>query len=807
MKPVDHCNKDKKQRDTFNKKFLLLTAFLLAVVLGIVYILLVTNPYKDRVEGEGEYGFAGSGTQSDPFLISDLDDLCHFRDLVNSGISFSGFYFLQTADIDMLGTDNWTPIGEFGSGCYFYGGYNGGGHTLSNLKILGPNNNNGLFGVLYGEVRNLGIESGYIEGAYIGAIASHGVASATILNCYNKATLHGLHRAGGIADNFIGRISYCWNFGEVTCDSGVAAGISSYGAQIMNCYSYQVPVIPDDFFGTAVDVGQFDTFDEVDTWLNQIYDMLYEDKLGRDAGGGTSGQLCLLVRDGNTVSFSKSYSVAVTTKKNIESFLVDHAAILLLAAAALVMIVIAIRRPAALGGVLTTFLVCAGLWLFNGTLVQKTSDGFSPMNYFYSQPNNTIDVLLLGSSRAGMNQDCEELWTDFGISSYALWGSVQPAWNSYYYLNEALKYGVPKVVVFDVCGVARDHYAANVQYMQYANTSGMKLSLNKFSAIQASASQERWTNLLLGFPIYHTRYFELTKIDFGEPLWGGLEGGFYKGYIARYGTGKLSGFGDIPDAEEVAQISAKQEEFLLKLISRCKTEDIPLLLVASVMPKREKEMLLYNYIAELAAQYDVPFVDFNRMDEETGITVKDVYLDNSHLNTNGARKQSAYLGQYLKENYDLIDHRGDPRYNSWDEYAVQLQNTYITMITDLSDYLKELVRDDRTVLVIKYSPIVNVLLEELQQSAADAGFDMGFLNQSGNGCWVIEHPGNSSENTYYELNQDIAFQLGDEDFSIAPFSDGAITYAGRMLSKVQTGIICVVYDTNTKEVIHTRKIL
>lgn len=801
-----HRSKHEEPQNGVNWKFLLLTVFLLTAILTVTYILVITDPYQEPVEGK--YGFVGTGTQSDPYLISDLDDLCHFRDLVNSGNLFSGCYFLQTEDIDMSDAGNWTPIGEFGSENYFHGSYNGDGHTLSNLTILGEQHN-GLFGMLCGEVRNLGIESGYIEGDCAGSIASHGFGSGAILNCYNKATVHGQFRAGGIADNFPGRISYCWNLGEVTCDSGVVGGISSYDAQIMNCYSYQIPVLPDTFRGTAIDVQQFTSFEEINTWLDQIHTMLYEDKLSRDASGGFDEQLCLLVGDGSTLMFDKTFSQKYTTKKNVEDFWVDHAAILLLVAAALVMVIIMVRRPAALGFVLTVFLVCAGLGLLDRTLTLKQTHGIVPMWSFYLQSDNTIDLLLLGSSFIGVNQDCETLWTDFGISSFALWGPSQPAWNSYYFLNEALKYEMPKVVVYDVSSLLQDWEYAD-ESGQYANVYGMKLSLDKFSAIQASAPQERWGDLLLGFPIYHTRYSELTIADFDRSLWGDPAGMSERGNTVRYGTGSLSDFGNIADAKVTTQITEKQEDFLLKIINRCKKEDIPLLLVASVVPYREVYMPFSNYSAVLAAQYDVPFIDFNLLDAETGITIDDLYLDDWHVNTNGARKQSAYLGQYLKEHYELIDHRGDPRYSSWDAFAVKMQNSYITMIADLSDYLKELVRDDRTVVVIKRLVSEGSSLEELQQTAVGAGFDMSFLNnQSRNGCWIIEHPGNSSKNTYYALDQDISLQLGDDtlSLSVSPFSDRTIAYAGRVFDNLQTGITCVVYDTNTKEVVHVRKIL
>lgn len=188
--------------------------------------------------------FYGSGTREDPFIIDSVDALISFRDNVNSGISYSNVYFLQTVDLDLREIDNWEPIGIFDSGNYFEGYYNGNGHIISNLTIV-REDSCALFGILGGEVSNLGISSGYIEGYCVGSIASHATSDgdAKIINCYNKATIKGECRAGGIADNFAGGIYFCWNYGSVFSDTGVTGGVVSYSANYILC-SYSVGMLP-----------------------------------------------------------------------------------------------------------------------------------------------------------------------------------------------------------------------------------------------------------------------------------------------------------------------------------------------------------------------------------------------------------------------------------------------------------------------------------------------------------------------------------------------------------------------------------
>lgn len=215
----------------------------LAVCSGIVVI---TNSTFFNISQKNQYEdfWEGTGCKDMPFLINNVSDLITLRDCVNKGISFEGYYFKQTCNLD-LGEDSlWIPIGEYGSGNYFYGTYDGGANYICNLNFQPceyvGSSNGALFGMLGGQVLNLGIESGRVEGLCVGSIASHAIGfSASIINCYNKATVIGTARAGGICDNFSGgSIVNCVNYGEVYAPQ--SAQIVSYNADsIMNVYPTQ----------------------------------------------------------------------------------------------------------------------------------------------------------------------------------------------------------------------------------------------------------------------------------------------------------------------------------------------------------------------------------------------------------------------------------------------------------------------------------------------------------------------------------------------------------------------------------------
>ena len=124
---------------------------------------------------------AGSGTEADPYLIADVDDLILFRDSVNEGetkYNADGVYVALAADIDLAGIDWSVNIGD-DANATFDGIFDGKGHTIYNLTSTETAQKGdqyictGLFGAIYDKavIKNLTIENATINtGSYTGNI-------------------------------------------------------------------------------------------------------------------------------------------------------------------------------------------------------------------------------------------------------------------------------------------------------------------------------------------------------------------------------------------------------------------------------------------------------------------------------------------------------------------------------------------------------------------------------------------------------------------------------------------------------------
>lgn len=191
-------------------------------------------------------GFAGgTGTQADPYLISNGEELAYLSAQVASGNAFAGKYVSLTADLDM-GNVAFTPIGS--DARRFAGSFDGAYHTIDNLLVSQTTDYAGLFGCLDtgAAVRRLTVRGSISGRGYVGGIAGQ-ADSATIEACANYATVTGTSRnVGGIVGRLNGKsaarstVLRCANFGTISNGTNnFSAGIvgTAYYTTLSECYN------------------------------------------------------------------------------------------------------------------------------------------------------------------------------------------------------------------------------------------------------------------------------------------------------------------------------------------------------------------------------------------------------------------------------------------------------------------------------------------------------------------------------------------------------------------------------------------
>lgn len=188
-------------------------------------------------------GFYGKGTEKNPYEIRNADDLKLLAEKVNSGVTYEGKYFKQTADIN-LNNEPWTPIGTVinnGKDAKpFKGTFDGDGYKITNLKVTGNSNNAGLFGYTQdATIKNCNV-TGEVKGFNdVGGIVGNADGKTQILSCSFRGDVTGEDSyIGGIAGSARGTIKNCYALADVTARIEIAGGIAGYAyhVTIENCY-------------------------------------------------------------------------------------------------------------------------------------------------------------------------------------------------------------------------------------------------------------------------------------------------------------------------------------------------------------------------------------------------------------------------------------------------------------------------------------------------------------------------------------------------------------------------------------------
>lgn len=179
--------------------------------------------------------FAGGyGSPNNPYLVENEEQLNGIRLLPDAN-------YLQTDDI-MIAAETWIPIGESAANS-FRGNYNGDGHTISGISMIGGNYL-GLFGyVTTGAIlKNIGLINVNVReaGIYSGTLAGV-VSNSTVSNCYAAGTMNAINRAGGLFGIVQGsQVIDCWSNVDFTGTIGASGGLIgtiSHNSIISGCIS------------------------------------------------------------------------------------------------------------------------------------------------------------------------------------------------------------------------------------------------------------------------------------------------------------------------------------------------------------------------------------------------------------------------------------------------------------------------------------------------------------------------------------------------------------------------------------------
>lgn len=307
----------------------------------------------------------------------------------------------------------------------------------------------------------------------------------------------------------------------------------------------------------------------------------------------------------------------------------------------------------------TLLIAIAGLFLLQRLLEPKYVDGVVEGAFvaeYYREPRKDFDVVFVGDCEVYENFSPVALWEDYGINSYIRGSAEQYIWQSYYMLEDTLRYEKPKAVVFNVQSLQFNE--SQSEAYNRMTLEGMKWSPVKVKAIQASMKEDE-SFIEYVFPIlrYHTRWSELSGTDVKYMFQ--TKQVSHNGYYMRVDVKPAK---DVPTGRALSDYSFGDNawKYLDMMTKLCEKEGIELLLI--------KAPSLYPYwydeyeaqVEDYAAAHDLRCINFLELTDEIGIDYDtDTYDAGLHMNLSGAEKLSGYIGKVLVEDYGIEDRRNE----------------------------------------------------------------------------------------------------------------------------------------------------
>ncbi len=304
---------------------------------------------------------------------------------------------------------------------------------------------------------------------------------------------------------------------------------------------------------------------------------------------------------------------------------------------------------------------------------------------FYAE-DTELDAVFIGASNVYRYWDPMGAWEKEGIATRNYAVSSMDAATYLSAVKDIMKHQDPKLIVVEARRFRNVGDTDTVTLGARNMLDSLDYDFSRLQAVHYYCRQMEipWKealSLYIDLIQYHDNYDALTsKLNWqladNRSTNNKIERQTYKGYAI---SAEHIAYEDPSEnlTEEISYETGNGLRLYTELLEYCQEKEIPLLIVSMPMVITEEESKTLNALAETAKEYGVPFLDMNGLYEEIGLDFSEDFYDPHHVNVLGADKVTAYLAGYLKEQYQLTDHRNDPLYASWDslfeEYTLQAE--------------------------------------------------------------------------------------------------------------------------------------
>lgn len=276
---------------------------------------------------------------------------------------------------------------------------------------------------------------------------------------------------------------------------------------------------------------------------------------------------------------------------------------------------------------------------------------------FRSLPNNSIDVLVLGSSDAQYSFVPSFFYEDTGLCAYVRGTACQPLEVSYEMLKDSLKTQKPKIVILEVFTALPLRYTCEGDSC-YVIAEYQMTGKEKYNTINY-LPEEKAKEYRNDFINYHNDW--RTMEDYEDLLPSNvfkereINDNFF-GYIYQFRSEELPENHWLPlrYSEDIeVELDELDLESLNNIYNLCKENNIKLLLYKTPVDGiTQEDQSTMHKVWEWAEEKDVNYIDFVSLASELKFYLQ-IHSDAFHCYINGASMITGYIADYVNQNYEI----------------------------------------------------------------------------------------------------------------------------------------------------------
>lgn len=359
------------------------------------------------------------------------------------------------------------------------------------------------------------------------------------------------------------------------------------------------------------------------------------------------------------------------------------------------------------------FFVILGMLLhvMSGAFMAIDSSDIENIEGFYAQPENSIDMVVMGPSEIYTGYAPALAWEEYGLKSCNLSIGAVPCNMYKSMVKEILRKQNPKVLVVSAAGFSHGNWNLGDEVYLRKWVDSMPFSENKLETIEEDIPENSTNDVNINngntdnksaeslndcvrSNITDTMYFPLEKYhgNWKDPRavmtylitrsYMTISGGGYlKGYYAKAdrtgGKDNLQNIGQ--PTQEAYFLTDECKAYLEEFLAYCKNAGVEHLLM--LQPVHETDAVDKSgleQIKQITEDYGYDFLDLSTGYDIIGLDDSNDFADFEHLNVYGTRKFTSYLGKYVIDKYNIKSETTSAEKDHWEK---SVEKTHYIMNT------------------------------------------------------------------------------------------------------------------------------